>query len=99
MVPGTWNDTLFGSSQAAAELDQVFDKDKAATMASIDGRSTALSISTQWRRLNRCCDLRGRRMRNGRDHIHPMQLHPHSFELTRIAGKRSSGVIKDVSCS
>jgi FtsP/CotA-like multicopper oxidase with cupredoxin domain len=36
------------------------------------------------------------RMRNASDDIHPMHLHRHSFELTRIAGKRTAGVLKDV---
>jgi len=36
------------------------------------------------------------RMRNASDDIHPMHLHRHSFELTRIAGKPMAGVIKDV---
>ena len=36
------------------------------------------------------------RMRNATDDIHPMHLHRHSFELTKIAGKSTSGVIKDV---
>ncbi|HXJ80347.1 MAG TPA: multicopper oxidase domain-containing protein [Candidatus Methylomirabilis sp.] len=35
-------------------------------------------------------------MRNASDDIHPMHLHRHSFELTRIAGKPTAGVIKDV---
>ena len=34
--------------------------------------------------------------RNASDDIHPLHLHRHSFELTRIAGKPTSGVIKDV---
>ena len=36
------------------------------------------------------------RMRNASDDIHPMHLHRHSFELTRIAGRPTAGVIKDV---
>jgi len=36
------------------------------------------------------------RMRNASDDIHPIHLHRHSFELTRIAGQPTSGVIKDV---
>ena len=36
------------------------------------------------------------RMRNASDDLHPMHLHRHSFELTRIAGKPTAGVIKDV---
>jgi FtsP/CotA-like multicopper oxidase with cupredoxin domain len=36
------------------------------------------------------------RMRNASDDIHPVHLHRHSFELTRIAGKATAGVLKDV---
>jgi FtsP/CotA-like multicopper oxidase with cupredoxin domain len=43
---------------------------------------------------------RGRRyrmkFRNASDDIHPLHLHRHSFELTRIAGKPTAGVMKDV---
>ena len=34
--------------------------------------------------------------RNASDDIHPRHLHRHSFELTRIAGNPTAGVIKDV---
>ena len=36
------------------------------------------------------------RMRNASDDIHPIHLHRHSFELTRLAGKTTSGILKDV---
>jgi len=36
------------------------------------------------------------RMRNASDDIHPIHLHRHSFELTRLAGKPTAGVLKDV---
>jgi FtsP/CotA-like multicopper oxidase with cupredoxin domain len=36
------------------------------------------------------------RMRNASDDIHPIHLHRHSFELTRVAGQATSGVKKDV---
>jgi len=36
------------------------------------------------------------RMRNASDDIHPMHLHRHSFEITKIGGKHTSGVMKDV---
>ena len=43
---------------------------------------------------------RGRRyrliFRNASDDIHPLHLHRHSFELSRIAGRATAGVIKDV---
>ncbi len=34
--------------------------------------------------------------RNASDDVHPLHLHRHSFELTRIGGKATSGVMKDV---
>jgi FtsP/CotA-like multicopper oxidase with cupredoxin domain len=36
------------------------------------------------------------RMRNASDDIHPIHLHRHSFELTKISGKSTSGIFKDV---
>ena len=36
------------------------------------------------------------RMRNASDDIHPIHLHRHVFELTNVAGQRTSGVIKAV---
>ena len=36
------------------------------------------------------------RMRNASDDIHPIHLHRHSFEITRIAGKPTAGLMKDV---
>ena len=36
------------------------------------------------------------RMRNASDDIHPIHLHRHSFELTKLAGKPTAGVVKDV---
>jgi FtsP/CotA-like multicopper oxidase with cupredoxin domain len=36
------------------------------------------------------------RMRNASDDIHPIHLHRHSFELTSLGGKPTSGVMKDV---
>lgn len=36
------------------------------------------------------------RMRNASDDIHPIHLHRHSFELTKIAGVETAGVMKDV---
>jgi FtsP/CotA-like multicopper oxidase with cupredoxin domain len=35
-------------------------------------------------------------LRNTSDDIHPIHLHRHSFELTRIAGVATAGVMKDV---
>jgi FtsP/CotA-like multicopper oxidase with cupredoxin domain len=36
------------------------------------------------------------RMHNASDDIHPIHLHRHSFELTKLAGVQTAGVMKDV---
>ena len=36
------------------------------------------------------------RFRNASDDVHPLHLHRHSFELTRVGGRATSGVMKDV---
>ncbi len=36
------------------------------------------------------------KFRNASDDIHPLHLHRHSFELTRIGGQPTAGVLKDV---
>lgn len=36
------------------------------------------------------------KFRNASDDIHPLHLHRHSFELIRVSGKPTAGVIKDV---
>ena len=33
--------------------------------------------------------------RNESDDAHPLHLHRHSFELTRVYGKATSGILKD----
>jgi FtsP/CotA-like multicopper oxidase with cupredoxin domain len=35
-------------------------------------------------------------LRNASDDIHPIHLHRHSFEVTRLAGKPTAGIFKDV---
>jgi FtsP/CotA-like multicopper oxidase with cupredoxin domain len=34
--------------------------------------------------------------RNASDDVHPLHLHRHSFELTRVGGKATAGIMKDV---
>lgn len=36
------------------------------------------------------------RMRNASDDVHPIHLHRHSFELAKLAGQATAGVMKDV---
>ena len=36
------------------------------------------------------------KFRNASDDIHPLHLHRHSFELVRVSGKPTAGILKDV---
>jgi len=36
------------------------------------------------------------KFRNASNEVHPLHLHRHSFELRRIGGKSTAGVVKDV---
>lgn len=103
--PFKWDYTIFGSSQTAAAPDHVFDmvfaKDNAADGGfnrwTINGAAYPNTMKTVEPMLRLTQDRRYRvRMRNESDDIHPIHLHRHSFELTRIGGKTTSGVIKDV---
>ena len=98
-----WDYTRFGGPSDAAPPDEtiemVFSKDNAAANGFnrwlING--AAFSMDT----MKPAFDVeRGRRyrlrFRNATDDIHPLHLHRHAFELTNIAGRKTSGVIKDV---
>lgn len=101
----TWDYARFGVVGAAAPPDETFDmvfaKDNAA-----DGGFNRWTINgaaypdTMARVAPLFSLAKGRRyrlrMRNASDDIHPIHLHRHSFELTRVGGKATSGVIKDV---
>ncbi|MBV8553860.1 MAG: multicopper oxidase domain-containing protein [Acidobacteriaceae bacterium] len=103
--PFRWNYTHFGKRDPAPEPDHVFDmtftKDNAAddgfnrwSINSVAYPNTQMEMKPAFRIEER---KRYRlRMRNASDDIHPIHLHRHSFELTRIAGQPTSGVMKDV---
>lgn len=58
---------------------------------------TAFSMETNQPVLDLQRDKRYRiRFRNATDDLHPMHLHRHTFEITRIAGTPTAGVRKDV---
>jgi FtsP/CotA-like multicopper oxidase with cupredoxin domain len=100
-----WDYTRFGTTNAVPHPDHVFDmvfaKDNAANGGfnrwTING---AAYPDTMERAEPMLRLIRGRRyrlrMRNASDDIHPIHLHRHSFELTRIGGKPTAGVLKDV---
>jgi FtsP/CotA-like multicopper oxidase with cupredoxin domain len=102
--PYRWNYAHFGNPQAAVrEPDQVFDMTFAKQNAARDGFNQWTINGASFSEDAMRTDFRlhqGKRyrirMRNASDDIHPIHLHRHSFELTRIAGQSTSGVIKDV---
>ena len=99
-----WDYTLFGSPVPhAIGSDEILDLTFAKNNAAIDGFNqwTINDIAFSDMDMKPILRLReGRRhrlrLRNASDDIHPIHLHRHSFELTRIAGKPTAGVIKDV---
>jgi FtsP/CotA-like multicopper oxidase with cupredoxin domain len=104
--PFKWNYAQFGNSGAAgAAPDETFEmlleKQNAALEGfnqwTINGVAYPLDQMTTAPAFHLHQGKRYRlRMRNASDDIHPVHLHRHSFELTRIAGQATSGVIKDV---
>jgi len=99
-----WDYRHFAASPpAVAPPDEVIEIVLAADPAGDDGfdRFTINSVSFSMAKMEPMFHLRlGQRyrlqMRNATDDIHPMHLHRHSFELARIAGEKTAGVIKDV---
>lgn len=98
-----WDYTIFGKQEPAATPDETFEMTFAKNNAALDGFNewTINGAAFSMERMDPILRLKqGRRyrlkMRNASDDVHPVHLHRHSFELTRIAGKATSGVIKDV---
>jgi FtsP/CotA-like multicopper oxidase with cupredoxin domain len=102
--PFRWNYVAFGNAGAAIpEPDQVFDMIFAKENAAQEGFNlwTINDVAFSEDRMQPLFRINeGRRyrlrMRNASDDIHPIHLHRHSFELSRVAGQPTSGVIKDV---
>jgi FtsP/CotA-like multicopper oxidase with cupredoxin domain len=104
--PFHWNYSHFGLTEAhAAAPDEVIDMTFAKDNAALEGfnRWTINGVSYPLKQMMAAPAFhlkRGKRyrlrMRNASDDIHPIHLHRHTFELTRIAGQATSGVLKDV---
>ena len=103
-VPFKWDYTRFGKSPSDARspdetIDMIFTKNNAANQGFNEWRINDVAFSMD--KMEPMFRLRqGKRyrlrMRNASDDIHPVHLHRHSFELTRIAGKPTAGIMKDV---
>jgi FtsP/CotA-like multicopper oxidase with cupredoxin domain len=101
--PSRWDYTIFGKQGAASTPDEIFEMTFAKNNAAIDGFNewTINGVAFAMDRMETMFRLKqGRRyrlkMRNASDDVHPVHLHRHSFELTHIAGKPTSGIMKDV---
>jgi hypothetical protein len=105
-APFKWNYAKFGNAEAPSQTpDEVFDmtfaKDNAALEGfnrwTINGASYPLDQMMAGPSFHLKEGKRYRlRMRNASDDIHPIHLHRHTFEISRIAGQPTSGVLKDV---
>jgi FtsP/CotA-like multicopper oxidase with cupredoxin domain len=101
-----WNYAHFGSSAGpAAQPDETFEMTFAKRNAALNGFNQWTINETPYPDTQMMAPAlfhvkEGKRyrlrMRNRSDDIHPVHLHRHSFELTRIAGQATSGVMKDV---
>jgi FtsP/CotA-like multicopper oxidase with cupredoxin domain len=102
-APFRWDYTRFGNPGAAAAPDETIQ----VTVVKHNGAADGFNIWTLNGEAFSMKAMRpiytvheGRRyrlkLRNASDDVHPLHLHPHSFELTRIGGKPTAGVIKDV---
>jgi FtsP/CotA-like multicopper oxidase with cupredoxin domain len=102
--PFTWDYTVFGNHHMTApEPDEVITMTFAKQQAADKGfnRWTINGVAFDMMNMEPMFHVKeGRRyrlhMRNASDDIHPMHLHRHSFEITKIAGKHTSGIMKDV---
>jgi FtsP/CotA-like multicopper oxidase with cupredoxin domain len=104
--PYHWNYARFGKQDGQAQapdevFDLLFEKDNAALQGFNRWRINGNSYPEDQMMAEPMFHLkRGKRyrlrMRNASDDIHPIHLHRHSFELTRVAGQQTSGVLKDV---
>ena len=105
-APFKWNYAHFGNPTApSAQPDEtftmLFEKQNAALEGfnqwTINGAAFPLDQMTAPAAFHLHQGKRYRiRMRNASDDIHPIHLHRHTFELTKIAGQPASGVMKDV---
>jgi FtsP/CotA-like multicopper oxidase with cupredoxin domain len=101
--PFHWDYTRFGTSAVPPAPDETiqltFAKNNAAADGfnqwTIDGKPFSTDAPARLAQLNAGRRYR-LRMRNASDDIHPIHLHRHTFELTSVGGKRTSGVMKDV---
>jgi FtsP/CotA-like multicopper oxidase with cupredoxin domain len=99
-----WDYSIFGKQNGIVQkpdevIDMLFAKQQAADKGF--NRWTINGIAFDMMKMPTMFHLQeGKRyrlhMRNASDDLHPMHLHRHSFEITKVHGKPTSGIIKDV---
>jgi FtsP/CotA-like multicopper oxidase with cupredoxin domain len=104
--PFKWNYTRFAKPNATAAapdetFEMLFTTDNAANEGfnrwNINGAAFPMSSEIVSASFHLKQGKRYRiRMRNASDDIHPIHLHRHSFELTKLAGQPTAGILKDV---
>lgn len=98
-----WDYSRFGKSAAHPAPDETFAMTFVKNNAAVNGfnRWTINGEAFSMKTMKPAFNIReGRRyrlkFRNASDDIHPVHLHRHSFELVRVGGKTTSGIMKDV---
>ncbi|MGA8658941.1 MAG: multicopper oxidase family protein [Chthoniobacterales bacterium] len=94
-----WNYLLFGESKSAIPPDEVIPME----IGKINGGKGGFNIWTingqPYDQSEPIKIQQGRRYRlafvNKSDDMHPLHLHRHNFEITKIHGKETSGILKD----
>jgi FtsP/CotA-like multicopper oxidase with cupredoxin domain len=103
--PHRWDYTVFGKKESAAAPDETFEmlfaKENAVAEGfnrwTINGVAYPMNGESVAPVFHLHDGKRYRiRMRNASDDIHPIHLHRHTYELTNVNGKPTSGVMKDV---
>ena len=102
--PYLWDYTIFGNKNGHVPhpdetIKMIFAKQNAADNGF--NRWTINGVAFNMAEMKPMFHLKkGKRYRlqmyNASDDIHPMHLHRHSFEITKIGGKHTSGIMKDV---
>jgi FtsP/CotA-like multicopper oxidase with cupredoxin domain len=100
-VQSEWDYTQFGSDKPVSEPDKIFTLTFRDSGALNGSKFDTWTINGDaWPNIKPMEVQHGKRyrmvFRNATGDQHPMHLHRHSFELTRIGDKTTSGVMKDV---
>ncbi len=102
--PYKWDYCIFGKQdthvpEPDAVIEMLFEKQNGALNGfnkwTINGKAfDMMDMKPMWQL------KKGKRyrlhMRNASDDLHPIHLHRHSFEITKVGGKQTAGIIKDV---